>query len=87
MTVGDEARLEVEWVEMVYNTSGPILNDKRSTKSCHKVCTVDDNSMESVVDGGYQTPAGTSSGSGGLRDWTMTLLVGGCVVVAVMGMV
>jgi len=85
MTVGDEARLEVEWVEMVYNTSGPILDSKRSTKSCDKVCNVDAN-KDTIVNG-FQSPADTSGGSGGIREYTMSLLLGGCVLVAVMGMV
>lgn len=51
MTVGQSAYLDISWVEMVFNTSGPISgypenNDKvkrgHHSKKCKSVCVVDD---------------------------------------------
>lgn len=49
MTVGDSAYLDISWVEMVFNTSGPITGypdsstkvKRHSSKKCKSVCIVD----------------------------------------------
>jgi beta-glucanase (GH16 family) len=50
MQVYDEAYLQIQWIEMVYNTSGPYLGadtrkrdvlEKRKTPGCQAVCSVD----------------------------------------------
>jgi len=84
MTIGEEAKLEIEWVEMVYNTSGPMISRSDKSSQCDKVCQVDTGSMDNVVEGGYQTPSGSPGCCGG---WATTLLLAGGVVVAVVGMV
>lgn len=44
MTVGQTAYLDVSYVEMVFNTSGPVTGyagSKRDKSSCRNVCIVD----------------------------------------------
>lgn len=44
MTIGQTAYLDVSYVEMIFNTSGPIAGyagSKRDKKMCHNVCVVD----------------------------------------------
>ena len=62
MAENDEARLEIEWVEMVYNTSGPVtdyesrrsrMKLKRAEEECAVMCTVDEGGNSTIVNGGY----------------------------------
>lgn len=51
MSVGSAAYLEIQWIDMVFNTSGPIdgytldTNEKRNlaqrSSNCKKVCIID----------------------------------------------
>jgi hypothetical protein len=51
MQIYDEAFLQIQWIELVYNTSGPYLGadarkrevlEKKETSVCQAVCSVDD---------------------------------------------
>lgn len=41
MTVGTEAYLHVQWIELVYNTTTS-ENAKRDEGSCYNVCSIDE---------------------------------------------
>jgi hypothetical protein len=57
MSVYDEAFLQIQWIELVYNTSGPysgskrtdqhgasgLLEKRKGTPGCRAVCSIDEN--------------------------------------------
>jgi hypothetical protein len=55
MTVGDSAEFQIQWIEMTFNTSGPVTGakggdekrsveelEKRKDKGCKVICSIDD---------------------------------------------
>jgi hypothetical protein len=76
MKEGDEARLEIEWVEMVFNTSTKQSLGKRCD-ACEVVYKVDAGNHS--ISGGFEAPS-SATGSGGMRwlgvgSWGVTALI------------
>lgn len=80
MSVNCQALLEIEWVEMVFNVSGPVDSSdydsnsrkpkvRRQNTGCITPCSVDENGESRILTGGYTT---TSAGTRNSTMWTGT---------------
>ncbi|KAI0887377.1 glycoside hydrolase family 16 protein [Annulohypoxylon maeteangense] len=87
MSVGTEARLQVQWIELVYNTTGEAphkrdLNDmpgyfeKRGDDSCANICSIDQTTKTGTVvllQGGASRMLGQDGVFGGICFWVSIL--------------
>ncbi|RYP41177.1 hypothetical protein DL767_001181 [Monosporascus sp. MG133] len=62
MTMGNEAYLHVQWIELVYNTTTP-ENSKREEGQCYNVCSIDETETVGI-------PVLLQGGASGLLDRT-----------------
>ena len=81
MTIGSAAYLEVQWIDMVFNTSEPITGIKQverrgASSKCRTVCRVD-----GVKNVGFPEVLYRSSSSTSTMNWS-TMLLGICSSVA-----
>lgn len=77
-----EARLEIEWIEMVYNISdeSPSRSGSKTRRrrraaaaaGCRVVCTVDGAGANGILNGGVQNPAPSSAGPRNSTLWSGT---------------
>lgn len=81
-----EARLEIEWVEMVFNVSDESPSRSRSKTrrrllrrasqaagdDCRVVCTVDDAGATGILNGGIQSPRPSAAGPRNSTLWSGT---------------
>ncbi|KAI1335506.1 concanavalin A-like lectin/glucanase domain-containing protein [Xylariaceae sp. FL0016] len=75
MSVGKEATLQIQWIEIVYNSTGTDKttdNNKRSEGSCGNVCSIDDTGTTGtpvLLQSGATTSLAYLSGLGSIWIW------------------
>lgn len=82
MSVDHEARLEIEWVEIAYNTSGPVRDEIATDAQgkCKHVCRVDETDEKGILQGGFMPEQGSSAiaaaggGGGAGGAWLLLLM-------------
>lgn len=75
MSVGKEAYLQIQWIELVYNTTGSSTS-KRDDQSCFNICSIDETEKIGapvLLQGSASSILGQMGSFAGMVSWVSVL--------------